>query len=126
VLQVFFHQADACLVTSNVFALACELNPQLRKELRVLADSPAVVPSVFFFRSGYVAKLRDQLEPAVVEMDQSPAGQEVLTVFQCDGMIKLPVACLNGSRQLLAEYSRAHARTVARTQAGSLPSLNQK
>jgi phosphonate transport system substrate-binding protein len=120
VLQVFFHQADACLVTSNVFALACELNPQLRKELRVLAVSPEVVPSLFFFRPGYVSKVRDQLEPSILELNKTPAGQEVLTVFQCDGMIKRPVSCLDGSRQLLTEYGRPQSRTVQVTQAGSM------
>ena len=48
VLPVFFRQADACVITSNVFEIACELNPQLQKELRVLATSPEVVSSVFF------------------------------------------------------------------------------
>ncbi len=107
VLQVFFHQADACLVTSNVFDLACELNPQLRKELRVLAVSPEVIPSLFFFRPGYTASVRKQMEPAILKLGESPAGLQVLTVFQSDGMLKRPVAILESSRQLLAEYARS-------------------
>jgi len=126
VLQVFFHQADACLVTSNVFALACELNPQLRKQLRVLAVSPEVVPSLFFFRPGYASKVRDQLEPSILELNKTSAGLEVLTVFQCDSMIKRPLSCLDGSRQLLAEYGRAQSRTASITPAGSLQSVNKK
>lgn len=109
ILQVFFHQAEACLVTSNVFAVACELNPQLRKQLRMLAVSPAVVPSLFFFRPGYSSSARDLLEPAILALHESPAGQQVLTVFQSDGMVKRPRACLEGTRQFLAEYARGKA-----------------
>ena len=120
VLQVFFHQADACLVTSNVFDLACELNPQLRKKLRVLAVSPEVIPAVFFFRPGYTASVRDQMEPAIVSLNNTTAGLQVLTVFQSDGMVKRPVACLEGSRQLLAEFELSKKRPN-----GSLQTLNQ-
>ena len=126
VLQVFFHQADACLVTSNAFALACELNPQLRKELRVLAVSPEVVPSLFFFRCGYASTVREELEPAILELDHSPAGLQLLTVFQCDGMVKRPSACLAGTRQLLAESERASARMPAVTETDALESPSKK
>jgi phosphonate transport system substrate-binding protein len=106
VLQVFFHQADACLVTSNVFELACELNPQLHQKLRVLAISPAVVPGLFCFRSGYTPGIRDQMESAMMTLNQTPSGLQVLTVFQSDGMVKQPLASLDSTRQLLAEYQR--------------------
>lgn len=107
VLGVFFRQSDACVVTTNAFALACELNPQLRRDLRVLAISPAIVPSVFFFRPGYTTEVRDQLESAIVTLHQTPAGQQVMAVFQCDRMEKQPAAsCLASTQQLLVEYER--------------------
>ena len=68
ILQVFFHQAEACLVTSNGFEVACELNPQLRKNLKVLAVSPEVVPALFFFRPDYTASNRQQMESAILTM----------------------------------------------------------
>ena len=107
ILQVFFHQAEACLVTSNMFEVACELNPQLRKQLMILAVSPDVVPALFFFRPGYASSQRHQLESAILELDKTPAGLQVLTVFQSDGMVKRPISCLDGSRQLLADYERS-------------------
>ena len=106
VLQVFFRQADACVVTANVFEMAGELNPQISRELRVLAVSPEVVPAVFFFRPGCTFRLKDALEAAIVELHESVAGQQVLTLFQGDGMLKRPVACLEQTRQLLEDYRR--------------------
>jgi ABC-type phosphate/phosphonate transport system substrate-binding protein len=110
VLQVFFRQADACLVTTDIFKISSEMNPQIGKELRVLVESPKVVSSLFFFRPGYVSNVREQLEAAIVSLNETPAGQQVLTVFQGDGMVKQPISYLEDSRQLLeaAERLRSH------------------
>ncbi|MFH0998839.1 MAG: PhnD/SsuA/transferrin family substrate-binding protein [Pseudomonadota bacterium] len=107
VLPVFFRQADACVVTSSVFEIASELNPQLQKELRVLASSPEVVPSVFFFRPGYASHAKGELEAAMLTLHESPAGQQVLMLFQGDGMVKQPISCLESTRQMLDESVRS-------------------
>ncbi len=107
VLPVFFHQADACVITSGVFETACELNPQLQKELRVLATSPELVTSVFFFRPGYSSYGKNELETAMLTLHDSPAGLQVLTLFQGDGMVKQPISCLEITRQLLDEGVRS-------------------
>lgn len=106
VLQVFFRKADASVVTSNVFEMVSELNPQVHKELRVLASSPEVVPNIFFFRSGYTSPVRDKLEAALEAIHNSPAGRQILTVFQCDSMVKRPISILEGTNRMLAEYER--------------------
>jgi ABC-type phosphate/phosphonate transport system substrate-binding protein len=110
VLQVFFQKADACVVTSNVFEMVSELNPQVRRELRVLASSPDVLPTLFCFRAGYTSDIKDRLEAAIVALHNTPAGQQILTVFQCDSMEKQPISCLEGTRRMLAEYDRLKRR----------------
>jgi len=106
VLPVFFHQADACVVTAIGFEIACELNPQLLKDLRVLATSPEVVSSVFFFRPGYVSHVKDKLETAMLTLQETPAGQQLLMMFQGDAVVKQPISCLESSRQLWDEGGR--------------------
>ncbi len=125
VLQVFFRNADACLVTSNVFDMVSELNPQLRKELRILASSPDVIPNLFFFRAGYTSDVKDKLEAALVALHQTPAGQQVLTVFQCDSMEKRPSSCLEGTRRMLAEYDRLRQRQSSGEGQGPLTRVAQ-
>jgi phosphonate transport system substrate-binding protein len=106
-LPVFFRQADACLVTAGFFETASELNPQLQKELRVLASSPEVVPTVFFFRPGYSSPAKEELEAALLALHETPAGRQVLTIFQCDEMVREPITCLESSRQLRDEAHRS-------------------
>jgi phosphonate transport system substrate-binding protein len=58
VLPVFFRQGDACVVTRQGFSLMGELNPQVAKELLILASSPRVVPSLTCFGAGFDPSLR--------------------------------------------------------------------
>jgi ABC-type phosphate/phosphonate transport system substrate-binding protein len=111
VLRVFFRQSDACLVTTNAFALACELNPQLSKDLQVLAVSPLLIPALFFIRPNYAATVRQELERSILELHTTTAGQQVLTVFQGTRMERQPLACFETTRQLLEEYERLRKPT---------------
>ncbi len=106
VLRIFFRQSDACIVTSNTFALACELNPQLSRDLVVLAASPDVIPHVFFLRRSYTNALKASLESALEELHQTPAGRQVLSVFQCERMQRFPTTCLEPTQRLLTEHHR--------------------
>ena len=58
VLPVFFRQLDACVVTRSGFETMVELNPQVGRQLKVLASSPPVVPVVFCFRASYDSPIR--------------------------------------------------------------------
>ncbi len=111
VLRVFFRQVDACIVTANVFDIVSELNPQVRKDLRVIARSPEVIPTLFFFRPDYTAEVKGKLEDALVALHETPAGQQVLMIFQGERMEKHPIACLESSQQLLEKADRLRRRS---------------
>lgn len=106
VLRVFFRQSDACIVTTNAFALACEMNPQVQKQLKVLLSSPAVIPRLIFFRGIKTAPMREEFESAILNLHETVAGQQVLTVFQGSRMEKHPLSILDGTRRLFEQYHR--------------------
>jgi hypothetical protein len=72
----------------------------------VLATSPALIASFFFFRPSYTGAGRQELEAALMDLHTTPAGQQVLTVFQGARMERQPLSCLETTRQLLAEFER--------------------
>jgi phosphonate transport system substrate-binding protein len=106
ILQVFFRQADACVVALDMFKTACELNPQVEKDLKPLAVSPDLIPTFFCFHPDYNLKDRSAVESAITDLHKSPAGQQVLTVFQSEKLVKMPVSILEDTLTLLAEYER--------------------
>lgn len=109
VLPVFFNQADACLVTQNGFQVLGELNPQILKQLRVLERSPEYVPSVTAMRSNLSEDLAQVVLKATLSAQHSPAGQQVLTMFQCDHISELRPGHLENARALYQTRDRIRA-----------------
>ncbi len=112
VLPVFFHQLDACVTTRNSFETMVTLNPQIGKQLKVLATSPPVVPTIFCFRDDYSAPLKSRLMRELKRCHISPAGQQILTIFQTDRLEEHPVSCLDSALELLA-YQKASSVSKA-------------
>ena len=106
ILPVFFGQADACLVTRKNFAVAVELNPQLSAQLRVLAASPPLVPGLGAHRASVPAHTAEQFRNAITRLADTPAGRNILHLFQCDAIVTLSEADLAPTRAFLAERAR--------------------
>jgi phosphonate transport system substrate-binding protein len=106
VLPVIFRQADACVVTRQGFALTGELNPQITKQLRILASSPRLVPHLTCFRSGFDNALKQKVAAAVVNVNATAAGKQVMTIFECEQIEERPASTLQSARDLLAAQAR--------------------
>ena len=104
VLPVFFRKSDACLVTRRGYETMSELNPQVDKQLRVLAVSPEVVPSLFAFRADHISSAREQMVAEMGKLPDSPAGQQILTLLQTDRIEERPMSSLEDTLELLSTY----------------------
>jgi ABC-type phosphate/phosphonate transport system substrate-binding protein len=109
VLPVFFRQSDACLVTRLGFQTMSELNPQLGRQLKVLASSPELVPAGFCFRGNYTDPIKDRILGEIERVDMTPAGQQILTIFKSGKLKVYPISCLDSAFELLATHSRLFA-----------------
>ena len=105
VLPVFFRRVDACLVTRRGYATMCELNPQMGRQLKALETSSKLVPVVFAFRRDFAPPFFDRLISEMTKIQTTPAGQQVLTIFQCDRLEVFPLSALQGTLDLLARSS---------------------
>lgn len=115
VLPVFFRQVDACLMTSKAFKLIGELNPQLARQLRILASSPEVVPSGFAYRADFVSPFRAQLLSEMTRLAATPAGRQILVLTQAERIQDNPVSCLDSTLEMLARHARLVAEKTAPT-----------
>ena len=117
ILPVFFKQAGAALVTRAGFETAVELNPQLAKELRILAGSPDLIPSLTAYRSGGNLLVTDNYRKEAARLREDPAGKLILDLFQIEGVTELQPSDLVQTRDFLADYARL--KTLAdRAEAG--------
>lgn len=110
VLPVFFGQADACLTTKKGFDTMCELNPQVGKDLTVIASSPAMVVEFYIFRKNYLSVNREKLIMALLGMRASPAGGQLAALFQFEGMEVRDLRCLASALGVLDAADRAGSR----------------
>lgn len=105
-LPVFFRSAEVCLVSQRGLEAMAELNPQVGKQLRVLAASERLVAGLVCFRSDYVSPNKEKLVRGVLHFHETPRGQQVLTLFQSNPVEPLPREALDSAIQLLAEHNR--------------------
>lgn len=108
-LPVFFGQVDACLVSRSGFDTMKELNPQLDQQLRILLLSPKVAPVVLAFRANYNPPFKQQLLSDFSNLNRTPTGTQLLTIFQSDGLSEQPEDAFASALELLQK----HARLVA-------------
>ena len=111
VLPVFFRKLDACIVTKRGFETMSELNPQTGQQLKTLAVSPALVPFLFCFRADYTSPIRKQVVAEISKWHTTPAGRQILTIFQCDRLEEGTFACLESAQELLDTQRRLSAGT---------------
>jgi hypothetical protein len=106
VLPVFFHRADAACLARRNWETAVELNPQLGRDLSILAVSPRVVPIAIAFRRGCSPEGRKMLIDAIQRVASVSAGQQIVTLYQSRGFIVRPTSIMSGTLQMLHQFER--------------------
>jgi ABC-type phosphate/phosphonate transport system substrate-binding protein len=115
VLPVYFGSADACVVTRRAFDTMSELNPQLRRSLRVLATSPKLQAAVVGCHKDSSDEIKSRLRAAVTGLYNSPSGRQILVLFQSGPMMAMDTSKLRSSVELVAAYEKLKARRAGAT-----------
>ena len=111
VLPVFFGKTDACIITRAGWEVMCELNPQLKKQLRVIAVSAPLVPTLTCFRSGFTEAFKQKVITAVDLSAVKPEFKQLMALFKTDSLVNQPLSALGGTRAFIATYQQLCAGT---------------
>jgi phosphonate transport system substrate-binding protein len=109
VLQVFFRQTDACLVTEYDFDVLAELNPQIAEQLSIVASSPLYAPSVVCVREDY-GRHREDLVEGLAELHMEPSGQQLLMLFRVDSLVPFLPSYLAPAREIVSQLETLQGR----------------
>jgi phosphonate transport system substrate-binding protein len=104
VLPVFFGKVDACVTTRSGWEVMGELNPQVKKQLRIVAMSGPLVPGMSCFRRDLPATFKDRVLEAARGSRDKPSFKQLMALFKCDEVIRQPVSVLDDTRKLVARY----------------------
>ena len=113
VLPVFFGQTDACLTSKRAFDTMCELNPQVAKDLAVIAISPAMVVTFYIFHKNYHGANRERFTKIYSDLPTSVAGRQLATLFQFENLVVKDIGCLAPALAVLEKAERARNRPGA-------------
>lgn len=87
-IPVFFNKVDAAVITKESFNVMCELNPNMQKELNILAVSKTLLFGVLSFDKRNKDKEREQfIYDILVTMHNDTDGKQFLNLFSLDKII---------------------------------------
>jgi len=110
VFQVFFRQADACIVNRNALATMAELNPQLGKELVALFTSPGIAGGIISVRKDLDDSERKDITETLLSMHTSPQGKQLLTFFRKKRLVPYKAEYVRGIEDLVKEHTNLELR----------------
>jgi ABC-type phosphate/phosphonate transport system substrate-binding protein len=103
-LPVFFRNADACVVTSNTYDLACELNPQIGRELKVIARIKGLAGGVIAIRRDLPEERKLRVRQALLTLHEDQEGKQMFVLFQLSRLVPFPPEYLKTTEALLEEH----------------------
>ncbi|HTP29278.1 MAG TPA: PhnD/SsuA/transferrin family substrate-binding protein [Anaeromyxobacteraceae bacterium] len=115
VLPVFFGKSDACIVTRNAWDVMGELNPQVKTQLRVIAESPPVVPGLGAFRRGISPAFKEKLLRSTEASNERLSFRQIMALFKTTGVREEPVSALDSTRELVNAYEHLTIRGRRKT-----------
>lgn len=118
ILPVFFGQAEAGITTNKSFQLMCELNPQLGRQIKLLAVSPPLVSSIHAFHRNYAGPYRDKLVRILSNLPSSISGKQLMVLFQTEKLVMRHSSCLDGSLAVLGAWERLRKGAGAASRKG--------
>ena len=94
----------------DAFKTMVELNPQLGEQLESLASSPPVCRGLVCARMDlWETRFREVLSESMLSLRTDPEGQQLLTLFHVDQLIRFDPAHLRGVIDLLKAYEKVIA-----------------
>ncbi len=104
ILKLFFKKADAALVTESAFNLASEMNPQIKKRLKIIKKEDLQLMSSSYFRKGVDKEKIQIFKEQAFKIHETKRGEQILTVFKSDHVVESTVEELEIVKKIYKEY----------------------
>lgn len=105
-LPVFFGQVDACIMLDESFKVLVEMNPQLERQLLILARSGEFLGGVVLFPQSIAPAKQASLKHSCLRMSSYPRGKQILTLFRIDNLLDFPPGALDSLQGLFDEHRK--------------------
>lgn len=105
-LDLFFGQLDACIVSDNTFKLMAELNPQISADIICILKSPRYLQGLLCFTKN----LNDENDKkscrsGIMNVNQLTSGKQILSLIKIDGLVLFQDEYIVNYKNLLKDYN---------------------
>jgi phosphonate transport system substrate-binding protein len=104
VLPLFFGKLDACVVDSGNWETITELNPQVRRSLRILAHSEPLLEGLIAVPVEPQHRYKREILESIMRMHLTVAGDQLTTVFKVGPQIPVTLKDFESTANLLNRY----------------------
>jgi len=104
ILKLFFKKVDACIVSESAFNLASEMNPQIRKKLKIIDSENVNLVGSSFFRRGVDQDILEKFQEEAFKVHLTKRGRQILTVFKADAVVESKIEDLDSVKKIYKEY----------------------
>ncbi len=101
IMATFFGQVDGCLVSRGAYEICKTLNPQMGKELLIVAESKSLMGDITCIPSSIGESLKAAMTMAALHLHENSVGKQILTLFQIDRVVMFRSHDLEGITDLL-------------------------
>jgi ABC-type phosphate/phosphonate transport system substrate-binding protein len=105
-MGVFFKQFDGAVVTRGSYETCKILNPQLGRDLAIIAASRSLAGEISCLPTTINPQLKQAIDRAAITLHESTVGKQMTTLFQIDRVIPFKPEYLAGMEELLWEWDR--------------------
>jgi len=113
VMPVFFRKADACVVTRHVFNLTTELNPQIGKQLAIIASIENLSQGIVAVDRRLPEQTKKKIRESFLSLNDSPEGKQLIMLFQVSTISPYRKGDLKTTEELFSKYQRLK-KTISR------------
>ena len=110
IMPVFFRKVAACVVTKQAFAVSSELNPQLSRELKVVAQIGKLAGGIIVFRKDLSDASKERMRQGLLDLEKNQEGRQLLMLFHLNGLAPFRPEYLKSTEMLYAEHTRLAGR----------------
>ncbi len=103
IYSLFFKRTDCAIVQKNVFETVCELNPQIKKSLKILASSPPIVLSLATYRKDSDTTSVKLFYDVAKNINSIKEGTNILKLFKTKRLVEINDKDLESTKKLLVD-----------------------
>ncbi len=103
--SVFFKRINYAVIRESTYLIAAELNPQIKKQLYILAKSPGYIYYFAAARKNFNEELCNELVKVGMNLHNSVAGKQILNLMRGVRIFSISEEDLRESKELFNRYN---------------------